>query len=98
MRPVSTYIIETDNALFTLVVTETDEGGPYSASYIGTSPKFEQTEIDDDDIGPAQEDLEGELEDADFDALLAACHREIVERGGEIVSIEDISDDDDEER
>jgi len=42
-----------------------------------------------------QEDIEGEMEDADFDVLLAACHREIVERGGDIVSIEDISDDDD---
>lgn len=94
MRPISTYIIETNNALFTLVVTETDDGGPYSASYIGTSPKFEQTDTD-DDVDPVQEDIEGEMEDADFDVLLAACHREIVERGGDIVSIEDISDDDD---
>ncbi len=39
----------------------------------------------------AKQNRDGEKEDPHFDVLLAACHKEIAERGGEIISIKKIS-------
>ncbi|AMP15740.1 hypothetical protein CPter291_3505 [Collimonas pratensis] len=36
------------------------------------------------------EKFDGKKEDPHFDVLLAACHKEIVERSGEIISIQKI--------
>jgi hypothetical protein len=87
-----TYLIETTNALFSLVVMEKEPGGPYSASYIGTHQKVELPWVD--NPGLQKKNLDGAAEGVDFNALVAMCHREIAQRGGEIVSIEEISGDD----
>jgi hypothetical protein len=84
-----TYMIETTNALFTLVITETSDGGRYKATYVGTRQKVELPWVDNPGLG--EKDLAGEAEDVDFDALIATCHRQIAERGGEILGIQDIS-------
>ncbi|PFH07803.1 hypothetical protein BCF11_0143 [Collimonas sp. PA-H2] len=84
-----TYLIETANAAFTLMITGTQPRGPYSATYVGTAQKIDLPWID--DIGLENNDLDGAAEGVDFNALVAMCHREITKRGGEITSIEDIS-------
>lgn len=84
-----TYMIETTNALFTLVITEASDGGRYKATYVGTRQKVELPWVDNPGLG--EKDLDGEAEDVDFDALIATCHRQIAERGGEILGIQDIS-------
>lgn len=89
MELVRPYMIETTNALFTLVVTEDRHGGPYKATYVGTRQKVELPWVDNPGLG--QKDLDGEAADVDFDVLIATCHRQIAERGGEILGIQDIS-------
>lgn len=84
-----TYLIETANAAFTLMITGMPPRGPYSASYVGTAQKVDLPWID--DIGLEKNDLDGAAEGVDFHALVAMCHREIAKRGGEIVRIEDLS-------
>ncbi|WP_143751360.1 hypothetical protein [Collimonas sp. PA-H2] len=85
-----TYLIETANAAFTLIITGTQPTGPYSATYVGTAERVDLPWVD--DIGPEKTKLDGAAEGVDFDALVAMCHREITRRGGEIIRIEDISD------
>lgn len=84
-----TYMIETTNALFTLVITEASDGGRYKATYVGTRQKVELPWVDNPGLG--EKDLDGEAEDVDFDALISTCHRQIAERGGKILGIQDIS-------
>jgi hypothetical protein len=84
-----TYMIETTNALFTLVITEASDGGRYKATYVGTRQKVELPWVDNPGLG--EKDLDGEAEDVDFDVLILTCHRQIAERGGEILGIQDIS-------
>jgi hypothetical protein len=84
-----TYMIETTKALFTLVITEASDGGRYKATYVGTRQKVELPWVDNPGLG--EKDLDGEAEDVDFDVLILTCHRQIAERGGEILGIQDIS-------
>ena len=95
MRQSGTYVIETSNAIFTLAITDANNGCLYSASYSGVSPKSELPNIDDDGYDETlQTSIDGELQDENFDVLLDECRREIIDRGGEILSVTEVSDDD----
>jgi hypothetical protein len=99
VRQIRTYVVETSNALFTLVITNPINGNLYQASYSGVSPKSELPSIDDDGYNETlQASIDGELQDTNFDVLLEECRREIIEHGGEILGITDVSDDEDDER
>ncbi|AMP15739.1 hypothetical protein [Collimonas pratensis] len=89
MSELKTYVVETTNAFVTLAVLEQGKRRPYHAEYIGTPRFAEYSEID--DSKQVAEEFDGHLEDSHFEALLAACHREIAERAGEIINIEDTS-------
>ncbi|WP_062117144.1 hypothetical protein [Collimonas pratensis] len=82
------YVVETSHALFTLSVMEMKQGGPYSASFVGV-PYVERPRADARYRTKIQ--LDGAAEGLDFNALVAMCHREMKNRGGDIISIEDIS-------
>ncbi|SFB12233.1 hypothetical protein SAMN04515620_11944 [Collimonas sp. OK607] len=86
-----TYLIETTYVIFTFLVTEKQQGGAYSASYIGTALRVGHSGT----ISPEwiKDNLDGAAEGVDFNALVAMCHREMTKRGGDIVSIQDITGD-----
>jgi len=86
-----TYLVETNRALFTFLVAEMQPGGPYNATYVGTTRHTEQSHVD----GREWEkiNLDGEAEGMDFNVLVAMCYREMTRRGGDIVDIKDISGD-----
>ena len=88
MNELQTYIVETTNAFVTLAIADQGDGGPYQATYVGAPRIDSSRKID--PAKPLLEKFDGEKEDAHFDVLLAACHKEIEERGGEIISIQKI--------
>jgi hypothetical protein len=86
-----TYLIETRDALFTFLIAEMRQGGPYSATYVGTARRAGHSRTDSSEWDKAN--LDGAAEGVDFNALVAMCHREMTRRGGDIVSVQDISGD-----
>ncbi|NKI70076.1 hypothetical protein [Collimonas pratensis] len=88
MTELNTYIVETTNAFVTLAVSDSENGGPYHATYVG-APRIDSSRKFHPDK-PLLEKFDGKKEDPHFDVLLAACHKEIVERSGEIISIQKI--------
>ena len=86
-----TYLIETTHAIFTFLVTENRQGGPFSASYIGTALRVAHPQTVSAEW--TKNNLDGAAEGVDFNAVVAMCHREMTKRGGDILSIQDISGD-----
>jgi hypothetical protein len=89
MNELKTYVVETTNAFVILAVSDQSNGGPYHAEYVGAPRIAGSSEID--STKSLTEEFVGQLEDPHFEVLLAACHKEIAERAGEIISIEDTS-------
>ena len=85
MSELNTYVVETTNAFVTLAISDNGDGGPYRATYVG-APRIDSSRKIDPDK-PLIEKFDGKKEDPHFDVLMAACHKEIAERGGEIISI-----------
>lgn len=86
-----TYLVETTHALFTFSITKRQDGGLYSASYIGTLRRIAHFKANNPDW--AKENFEGAAEGDDFNALVAMCHEKMAKCGGGITSVEDISGD-----
>jgi hypothetical protein len=88
MTKLNTYIVETTHAFVTLAISDSKNGGPYHATYVG-APRIDSSRKF-DPAKPPVEKFDGEKEDPHFDVLLAACHKDIAERSGEIISIKKI--------
>ena len=82
MRELKTYIVETSNVVYTLTVSEMGPSGPYHASYLGVPSTT-----------PVMDAIDGEMEAPQLGSLLDACHKELADRGGKIIHVDDISED-----
>jgi len=81
VRELKTYIVETSNVVYTLTVSAVGPSGPYRASYLGVPSTT-----------PVRDDIDGEMEAPQLGVLLDACHKELADRGGKIIHVDDISE------
>ena len=87
MEVIKNYIVETDTALFDVVISKEKDNDAYVAKYYGSEPKMAKIMNPGDELPIQREVGSGTLQSSDLEQLIKDCNNEIENNHGKIVSV-----------